>query len=142
MDLKNPSGKAPAKPLICMAENTGGEGGKAPSKSLKTWRRKAEKKTPLIVSPLRRAPDSRPGRAAGDRDRSVEQLIEQIVAVCARRRLRPFDADLGRQEMRLRYELRGLGFSERELGISARRLGTNPRSLRAARRQVAEGRES
>ena len=35
MDLKNPGGKAPAKSLIYMAENSGGEGGEAPSKSLK-----------------------------------------------------------------------------------------------------------
>ena len=136
MDLKNPGGKAPAKSLIYMAENAGGEGGKAPSKSLKTWRRKAEKKSPLIVPPQRRAPGLPPGRPAGESDWSVEQIIEQIVTLCARRRMRPFDANLGRQEMRLRSELRGLGFSERELGISPRQLGTNPRSLRAARRRL------
>jgi hypothetical protein len=139
MDLKNRGGKASAKSLIYMAENTGGEGGKAPAKSLKTRRRKAEKKSPLIVPPLRRAPGLPPGRAAGVSNLSVEQLVEQITEICARRRMHPFDANLGRQEMRLRSELRGLGFSERELGISPRQLGTNPRTLRSTRRRFGTG---
>ena len=100
---------------------------------LKTKRRQAEKKRPLIIPPLRRPPGCEPGRVAGDDERAIETLVAQIVDVCARRCLHPFDDQLGRLEMRLRYELRGLGFSERELGISPRQLKTNPRSLRAAR---------
>lgn len=101
---------------------------------LKTKRRQAEKKRPLIIPPLRRAPGCEPGRVTGDDDEhAIETLVAQIVDVCARRCLHPFDDQLGRLEMRLRYELRGLGFSERELGISPRQLKTNPRSLRAAR---------
>jgi hypothetical protein len=109
------------------------------SKSLKTRKADAEKKIPPISPPLRRAPGLQPARPAGaSNQQSVDQLVEQIVEVCARRQSRPFDAELGRREMRLRYELRGLGFSERELGISPRQLGTNPRSLRAVRRQVGK----
>lgn len=104
------------------------------TKSLKTKRRRAEKKTPLRVPPQRHAPGWRPGRAAGESEQPLERLVEQIIDVGMRRRLHPFDADLGRLEMRLRCEVRGLGFSERELGISPRQLGTNPRSLRAIRR--------
>jgi hypothetical protein len=69
--------------------------------------------------------------------RSIEQLVEELLALCHLRRLHPFDASLGRQEIRLRYELRELGFSERELGVSRRQLGTNPRALRVARRRRA-----
>lgn len=68
---------------------------------------------------------------------SIKQLVDQLIAICALRRRHPFDMVLGRQEMRLRYELRELGFSERELGVSRRQLGTNPRALRAIRRQRA-----
>ena len=82
MDLKNTSGKAPAKSLIYIAENTGGEGGKAPSKSLKTRRRKAEKKSPLIVPPLRRVPGLPPGRAiAADAPSTERRELWPWVAV-------------------------------------------------------------
>jgi len=69
--------------------------------------------------------------------RSIEQLVEELIALCHLRRRHPFDATLGRQETRLRHELRELGLSARELGISPRQLGTNPRALRATRRQRA-----
>ena len=69
--------------------------------------------------------------------RSIEQLVEELIALRHLRRLHPFDASLGRQEKRLRHELRELGLSARELGISPRQLGTNPRALRATRRQRA-----
>lgn len=69
--------------------------------------------------------------------RPIEQLVEELIALCHLRRLHRFDATLGRQETRLRHELRELGFSERELGVSRRQLGTNPRTLRVARRQRA-----
>ena len=102
------------------------------TKSLKTKRRRAEKKRPPYIPPPRRGAGLTPARAAGE-GWDVDSLVERIRQVCAERRSRPFDAGLGRLEMKLRSELRGLGFSERELCISPRQLGTNPRALRIAR---------
>ena len=46
MDMKNPGGEAPAKSLIYMAENSGGEGGEAPPKSLKLLEAVGGEQTP------------------------------------------------------------------------------------------------
>ena len=53
MDLKTAGGKAPVKSLIYMAENSGGEGGEAPSKSLKNLAGVGGEQTPHTPMRLR-----------------------------------------------------------------------------------------
>jgi hypothetical protein len=52
-------GEAPAKPLIYMAEKSGGGGGEASAKALKGKRRSAEKRTPHTPYARALAPRSR-----------------------------------------------------------------------------------
>lgn len=69
MDLKNPGGEAPAKSLIYMAENSGGEGGEAHPKPLKLLEAVGGEQTPHTPYALALAWRSRSAldfRAGGD----------------------------------------------------------------------------